>query len=65
MSERKEKEGRKMRSAGYFEVNEEILKQFNKEEAKEFLWEMLNYGGRISHYGYEYWMKWVEENLRD
>ena len=54
-----------MISAGYFEVNEEILKQFNKEEAKEFLWEMLNYGGRISHYGYEYWMKWVEENLRD
>ena len=52
-----------MISSGYFKVPEDII-NWDKEKAKQFLWEMLNYGGRISHHEYKYWMRKLAKKQR-
>jgi len=54
-----------MISQGYFSLNEEILKEiykkFGYKKAKDFLWEMLTYGGRISYHTYDIYIKKLED----
>lgn len=45
-----------MISAGYFRVTKETLMKMSKQAGEQFLSEMVNYGGRISHYEMENWM---------
>ena len=52
-----------MKSAGYFKVPEDIV-NWDKEKAKQFLWEMFNYGGRISMYEYRYWLEKIKRQGR-
>ena len=53
-----------MISQSYFSLNEEILKEiykkFGYKKAKDFLWEMLVFGGRISYHTYDIYMKRLE-----
>ena len=49
-----------MISSGYFKVPESIV-NWDKEKAKQFLWEMLNYGGRISVHEYQCWLEKIEK----
>ena len=54
-----------MTSSGIFKIDEnilrEIIKKYNIEIAKKILWEMLNWGGRLSIHEYEYWLKKLKE----
>ena len=54
-----------MISSGMFKIDEnilrEIIKKYNIETAKKILWEMLNWGGRLSIHEYEYWLKKLKE----
>jgi len=54
-----------MISQGYFSLNEEILKEiykkFGYKKAKDFLWEMLTYGGRIYYHTYDIYIKKLED----
>jgi len=54
-----------MISSGMFKIDEnilrEIIKKYNIEIAKKILWEMLNWGGRLSIHEYEYWLKKLKE----
>ena len=49
-----------MISAGYFEVPPSIV-NWPFKKAKRFLQEMLNCGGRISVYEYQYWLEQIEK----
>lgn len=53
-----------MISQGYFKVDEEtlrkVLNEYGLEKAKKLLYEMLNWGGRISYHEYEYWLSWLK-----
>ncbi len=44
-------------SRGWFRVPKKEIGTWPKDKAKQFLKEMMNHGGRISHYEYEYWCK--------
>ncbi len=48
-----------MISRGYFKVPESILR-WPKEKARRFIWEMFNYGGRISVHEYQCWLEKIE-----
>jgi len=43
-------------SKGYFKVPVDIV-NWPVSKAKQFLWEMLTIGGRISNNEYEYWLE--------
>ena len=54
-----------MISQGLFRIDEsilrEIIKKYNIEVAKKILYELLNWGGRLSIHEYEYWLKKLKE----
>ena len=58
-----------MISSGYWKVDESILEKVLKERgiehAKKLLWEMLNWGGRISYHEYDYWMEWLKKKIKE
>ena len=58
-----------MISQGIFKVDEEVLRrvlrEYGIEKAKRLLWEMLCWGGRISHYEYEYWLNWLKKRIKE
>ena len=53
-----------MISSGIFSLNEksfkEIYKKFGYKKTKDFLWEMLVFGGKISYHTYDIYMKKLE-----
>jgi len=51
-----------MISSGYFSVDERILAELSISDAKTFISEMFNYGGRIGVYEFLRWMEWIEDN---
>lgn len=57
-----------MISSGYWKVDEKVLGKVLKEKgieyAKKLLWEMLNWGGRISYHEYDYWMEWLKKKIK-
>ena len=57
-----QQEGNTMISSGYFSINERILEQLSITDAKTFVAEMYNYGGRIGTYEFLKWMQWIEDN---
>jgi len=58
-----------MISQGIFKVDKEVLRKVLREKgiehAKKLLWEMLNWGGRISCHEYDYWMKWLKKRIKE
>ena len=58
-----------MISQGLFKIDQEVLEKVLKERgiehAKKLLWEMLNWGGRISYYEYDYWMEWLKKRIKE
>ena len=54
-----------MTSQSLFKIDQEILEKVLREKgighAKKLLWEMLNWGGRLSIHEYEYWLKKLKE----
>ena len=42
---------------GWHTVPKDLIRTWPKAKAKRFLYEMMTRGGRISHYGYEWWCK--------
>jgi len=54
-----------MISQGYFSLNEKTLKEIFKKlgyrKTKDFLWEMLVFGGRISYHTYDIYIKKLED----
>lgn len=52
-----------MISSGYIKVTKNHLRKLGKQQARRFIWEMLDSGGRIGHHEYEYWSKWINNNL--
>jgi len=60
---------KKMISQGLFKIDQEILEKVLKERgiehAKKLLWEMLNWGGRISYHEYDYWMEWLKKKIKE
>ena len=58
-----------MISSGYWKVDKEILEkvlnEYGLEKAKRLLYEMLCWGGRISHYEYEYWLNWLKKRIKE
>ena len=52
-----------MISSGYFKVTKGMLRCMTKTEAYEFISEMYNYGGRISHSQFQLWLDWIKNNL--
>ena len=56
-----------MISKGYFSLNEEILERIYKKfgyRTRDFLYEMLIFGGRISYHEYDYWMEWLKKKIK-
>ena len=51
--------GQNMISSGYFAVSKETLFRLTKKQALQFITEMFEHGGRISHYEYMAWVQWI------